>query len=381
MNYQNNVKIRSETETLRFPTLDILRIFACLSVILYHYHIGSIGHTPWQTFSVGEFEPKWTNNPVILNWTRYGYMGVDLFFLLSGFVIFKTAKGRTSKDFLLARLDRLFPIYLIVAPITYLIYRFFSPVKFSSLLALNDLSFSNYWKGQAQLVPATWTLSIEITFYLIIALALVLITLVSKIFEVPRESLLFGVFVSWLLLSWIIDLKMLPTPFNLLALGGYLPYFLAGGIIAGIAQNSSKIPIIGKIFLYLIVFNSVQVRINERIFGSNSTSGQHIFVVGMTLLILTLVSLSSRIGKRQKGLTRKIYRILEKVAVATYPLYLLHQQIGLFIITFLTNHVYSNKLVVSTLVLTLLLLFSIFLIDNAKKIFLSFEKIFSRLLN
>ena len=56
-----------------FDTIDILRGFAAISVVVYHV----IEHFQWSNFPA-----TW---PWL--WFRVGWMGVDLFFVISGFVI------------------------------------------------------------------------------------------------------------------------------------------------------------------------------------------------------------------------------------------------------------------------------------------------------
>ena len=45
--------------------------------------------------------------------TQYGYLGVNMFFVISGFVILMTAWGRTVETFAISRVTRLFPGLLV----------------------------------------------------------------------------------------------------------------------------------------------------------------------------------------------------------------------------------------------------------------------------
>jgi peptidoglycan/LPS O-acetylase OafA/YrhL len=65
---------------MSFPLIDVLRGFAALSVLVYHV----IAHFDWTRFS--------TSGPLV--WFRIGWMGVDLFFVISGFVITLSAFER-----------------------------------------------------------------------------------------------------------------------------------------------------------------------------------------------------------------------------------------------------------------------------------------------
>ena len=57
-------------EGLYFPNLDLLRAFAAISVLVLHV----IELTGWKNFPI--------EGP--LTWFRIGWMGVDLFFVISG---------------------------------------------------------------------------------------------------------------------------------------------------------------------------------------------------------------------------------------------------------------------------------------------------------
>src|SRR4051812_48378852 len=90
-----------------FPMVDVLRAFAAISVMVYHV----IAHFEWKDFPV--------TGP--LSWFRVGGMGVDLFFVISGFVIAESAFARLQrgslrefvKSFVTARLTRIIPLHYV----------------------------------------------------------------------------------------------------------------------------------------------------------------------------------------------------------------------------------------------------------------------------
>lgn len=71
-------------KTAHFDLVDILRAFAALTVVVYH----TIIICGWQDFP--------TTYP--LAWFRYGWMGVDIFFVISGFVITWSALNMQEKS-------------------------------------------------------------------------------------------------------------------------------------------------------------------------------------------------------------------------------------------------------------------------------------------
>jgi peptidoglycan/LPS O-acetylase OafA/YrhL len=149
----------------QFPLIDVLRAFAALSVVTLHV----IAHANWTDF------PQ--SGP--LAWFRHGNLGVDLFFVISGFVISLSAMSMYEKrgvkfigPYVKHRLFRIVPLfyltmaaYLIVDRsllsdqsylshiLSHMMFCFtFDPNKFSSINGVN------------------WSVGIEMQFYLLILL-------------------------------------------------------------------------------------------------------------------------------------------------------------------------------------------------------------------
>src|SRR3569833_4223108 len=87
----------------RLRELDVLRFVAAAAVMLHHFT--GVPAPEWPGGSARRSFPEL--GPV----TRYGFLGVELFFLISGFVILLSAWGRKPGDFVVSRIVRLFPAY------------------------------------------------------------------------------------------------------------------------------------------------------------------------------------------------------------------------------------------------------------------------------
>lgn len=145
-------------ETTHIESLQALRGFAAVSVMLFH--------------GTGMMWNMWGYD--YLSWSfAGGFSGVDLFFVLSGFIIYYTNRIRptTPAEFLLKRFIRLYPVYWVVILILLVEhYLFPSPnqaYKNDPFLVLNAFLLVPQVQG---LVHAAWTLSYEVMFYLLFAL-------------------------------------------------------------------------------------------------------------------------------------------------------------------------------------------------------------------
>lgn len=142
--------------------LDHLRALAILLVLLFHYL--SFGH------------PQWANVFVDTGWT-----GVDLFFVLSGFLIasqlfaqIKKGKPVSLKEFFLKRLFRIIPVYLVVVAIYFCIPFFREKEALPPLWKF--LTFTQNFgldRGNYGTFSHAWSLCVEEHFYLFLPFTLV----------------------------------------------------------------------------------------------------------------------------------------------------------------------------------------------------------------
>ena len=145
--------------TKRIVELDSLRAIAALNLVLFHF-------TFVYAVNYGYTDPLGFSLP-------YGKYGVQLFFMLSGFVNAMTLlKKRKSADFLAGRIIRIGPSYWAVIVVNLLIVGL-APLAglayTESQIAANLTIMPNLF-GQECMEPVTWTLQIEILFYGLILL-------------------------------------------------------------------------------------------------------------------------------------------------------------------------------------------------------------------
>ncbi|EDB7430485.1 acyltransferase, partial [Salmonella enterica] len=157
----------------RIESLQALRGIAAILVMLFHYRF----------YLRGQDESGTTIWDALFGW---GIIGVDIFFIISGFIMVYTTQNYTqclfsTKRFLINRAIRILPMYYIGLLITFLLCgamsTFHYPEKVQNLLSA--LTFTVY---RTDIIPhyiddggmynIRWTLNYEVYFYIVFSLCL-----------------------------------------------------------------------------------------------------------------------------------------------------------------------------------------------------------------
>ena len=146
--------LSATTSVSRVVELDALRGLAALAVVAFHY-------TTFYGREVGHVGPA----PLSF---AFGNYGVQLFFLISGFVIFMTLeRTRTPADFVVSRFSRLFPAYwaaiLLSAAVVYTIGLPSQRLPWKEVAL--DFTMIQDLLGGRHLDGSYWTLEVELFFY------------------------------------------------------------------------------------------------------------------------------------------------------------------------------------------------------------------------
>jgi len=154
----------------RLRSLDGLRLLAALMVAAYHYggRDGEVARA-WGSSPRDQF-------PTLHSYFAYGCLGVQVFFVISGFVICMSGWGRPVKSFFASRAARLLPAYW--AAIVLVTAVFALPVvayeAVSPSDALVNLTMLQQPLGVDRVLGVCWTLWAEVRFYALFALFVVL---------------------------------------------------------------------------------------------------------------------------------------------------------------------------------------------------------------
>jgi len=221
-------------EGRRFDNINLLRAFAALSVVVYHV----IEHGRWKDYP--------TDGPLVT--FRIGWYGVDLFFVISGFVIaysalllYRAEARSFQRHYWARRLTRIVPLYVLTL---FLWLLFFTPQwsahEWFRQLA-NHLTFTHSLSLHAHsaIDGVNWTLGVEMHFYLAVAL------LIRWLDRIPGwRILLYGVAISWAWRAMIFYVVGPEDPAVLFArvaqLPGVLDEFAAGIFLAKLLLDGRR---------------------------------------------------------------------------------------------------------------------------------------------
>lgn len=161
-----------------------LRGIAALLVVWDHWcgvWLTSNNMTWWPATKVD----NWIVTPLAIT-QNFGFLGVSIFFLISGFIITHVAQRESRFEFAVKRVFRIYPP-LIAATLLVLLVEFGLRPAFGLQATLADVSVSEtlraislvnwVWDDQAPIVGTAWTLIIEMGFY---ALCMALLPLVAR---------------------------------------------------------------------------------------------------------------------------------------------------------------------------------------------------------
>ncbi|WP_291329199.1 acyltransferase [Desulfovibrio sp. UCD-KL4C] len=295
----------------KLNSLQILRAIAAILVCFSHVHFST------KVYSAHFNMPSYES---LAKFESFFRSGVDIFFIISGFVMAyvvtdKKINLKFCKNFACKRILRIYPMYWIVLS-AYAIYSyiFSSGGQFHSFktIVLSSLLTPGY-----RLLPISWTLTFEMTFYIIFTISL----LISII-----EGDKFILAISIISLAYALSFLLQPTQDTFGILQSPLLYeFVIGIFIAKMYINKLLLPKLYAYLLIIIYFIIVYYNISTTL-TPNGFSWEYIIRWGgsSSLIVYALICLEYR------GVN--FPQILHKIGDSSYSLYLLHALLMTFFV-------------------------------------------------
>ncbi len=353
--FEKNIEALTKRDNANIAVLDGLRVIATLYVILYHgFHLTQAFFTESK---VGRFVEYLNTFPTWLNWVWYGDRGVDIFFVLSGFLIGGLLFNEHSKKakiniprFYWRRALRLMPLYLFLIIVFYKI----GDGKGVAYIWANILYINNYLQAENVFIAWSWSLAVEQQFYWVFPLLLTLVFFRTK----HKLAVLIGLFVLSFMIRWLIiladeSLVTLPNAANMFHLlpdantnlgeklytnlysrygalvlgviGAYLNHYKGAAIKRFFTTKKSDLITIGAI-IFMAIWASMPVykptfEPSKQLLTAYFVFDRNIFSIAVLYLMLALLYPTTLRAPLAKLLSLKIFHPLAQLS---YSLYLFH---------------------------------------------------------
>jgi peptidoglycan/LPS O-acetylase OafA/YrhL len=294
----------------RLLALDGLRLAAALMVCLYHYAgRGGVVSASWHQNPDHVF-------PTLSRAAVYGCLGVQFFFVISGFVICMSSWGRSLGDFFRSRVARLYPAYWVALALitvaSVALPAVVHPVRLDQFLV--NLTMLQQPLGVPRVLGVCWTLWVEVRFYALFALLVVLPGVTYR-----RVVLFCSVWTMAAVLStatggaWA-ELVVMPT---------YAPYFVGGLALYLVHRFGNGLLPWGIVALSWILGMRTA---SQGLWHPGSPRDPYVVMLLVTLAFAAVAAVAA-------GWTRwAAWPWLTTAGALTYPFYLIHEHLGWFMI-------------------------------------------------
>ena len=297
-------------EGKRLYELDLFRFVAASAVLLYHYS--------FHGYSAGDHQLTTVSYLAMAPVTKYGFLGVNLFFLISGFVILMTAAEGSLWKFGVSRATRLYPTFWICCSLTFaaslLIGHNGTTVTFRQFLA--NLTMLSGLRQVPQVDGVYWSLLVEWRFYFLVSLAL-------AAGLIGRVNLLLGV---WLGLYVVLTARPIHV-LSALVIPEWGPYFIAGAMFYLVWREGMswyRGSVIALCYVITARAAAASVQRDAVFYHTPFSSAVVCVVLAACYGVMLLMSLDRTAPLSSRRWVR--------LGALTYPLYLLHQYLGYWLL-------------------------------------------------
>lgn len=320
-----------------FPLITPLRGFAAISVLVYHV----ITFNNWDAFPV-----SWG-----LGWFAWGWTGVDILYIVSGFVTTLSAiklccnssisRWAVFSEFMKRRMKRIIPLHYLTLFLYILVFSevLYDQSLLANLIAHMTFTHSFFPEFHRSLNPVNWTLGVQMQFYLL------LIVLVRFINLSNLRWFIGGAFIiafAWRFASFNVCSFISPDdPERLFMVATQLPgmidFFACGVLIALVTKspifsrfrNSVKIKLyVFAVFILIGCFSAYVFTAYEHDFWKNVwtvTFARSMLAILFSLLVIWLCLL------KMKPWIMRLLAPLSYMGIISYGIYLFHLLIVLLL--------------------------------------------------
>lgn len=304
--------------------LDGLRLLAALMVVGHHLVRGPWGVEPETLFGG------------LASAAKFGWIGVNLFFLISGFVICMSSWGRTVGEFAVSRIVRLFPAYWVAVIATTTVLAIWPLLRgpLPAPQSLANLTMLQTGLGVTDQDWSYWSLGTELRFYLLFTIVVALGVTYRRVVYFAAIWSLVAVFATTWHQDWISNM-IVPE---------WAPYFVSGIALYLVYRFGPNLLLWG-----LVAMNWVVALYRLDGYAAVVNFHHSWWAVAAIVTVFWAVMIAVALGR----FNRIQWKWLVTAGALTYPLYLIHQSIGGTVIMGLHTRVPSWLLLIGVLGLML----------------------------
>lgn len=298
---------RVEVATSRVNEIDLLRFLAALIVVVFHYAFR--GHA-----ADGMSDLPY---PLLAPIAKYGYLGVELFFLISGFVILMTASRSDLRGFVVSRVVRLYPAFWACCTLTFVAILLIGDGRFTATPTqyLVNMTMLSGFVGVPSIDGVYWSLFVELQFYALVAMLL----LAHRIHQAQ------GFLLLWLGASVL--LEVFPVyALRFVLITDYAAYFI-GGAMCFLVWSGGATPLrMAAIAASLLLALHGAIGGVEQFERHYATRMNRLVIAGTVTVYFAVMLL---VATRRVGILGRRRWLV--AGALTYPLYLIHQNVGFMV--------------------------------------------------
>lgn len=316
--------------------LDLLRVICAVAVVYTHASLWA-GHSGYDVGFIDAVNSGLIG-PLHLA-ENLSFVGLTAFFLITGVVVTHVSFKESPGQFLPRRAVRLLPALWVAVPLAWLLVLLGTQLETQDPdlgdLVLSMLLLDNAVPDTVQVLGVTWTLTVQVVFYLLAAATLPLLA------RRPWLPVAIGASVSSILIS-LANAPMPGPSYQLRMIATFLPVIFIGQLIMLVRMGKLR-PVtgigLGALHFWLIVRSTITWTETGRIGALPRT---------VLLLVLVLILFTRADGPISRS------RPVSVIAKRTYSIYLLHLPVLFTVLHLLAARIgYVPSLLIGLVVLAI----------------------------
>lgn len=293
----------------RLDLLDYARFTAAISVVLFHHTFNGIQNGKVTSVHY---------TALLSDIAKYGYLGVELFFMISGYVIYLSASRSGAVMFASNRALRLYPAYWAAVLLTALFAATWGGDRMAvtPTQVIANLTMLQSFFDVPHVDGVYWTLEYELKFYFAVFLLLAL----------GFKNNLHTIFTYWpffILTSFALGSE------SFAYLSGYYCYFSAGALFSTIKYGpptKGRVRLIALLTIYLICIEFTATGAAHLSSKKGVEFSPAISSIVSSLFFFLFLYVNTDTGQKLH------LPFSRRLGALTYPIYLIHAHIGYMLI-------------------------------------------------